>query len=294
VIDTGGEKVFTAEVEEVLLGHPAVTDAVVVGIPHPRWGTMVAAVVSGRPGQEPEPDVLIAHVGAELADYKKPRHIVVVDKVMRTISGKPDLKWAREVLSGELPQGLLGLDERLAGLQRSHNTLLSDVHGSGVARGATPAARQLAAFPAGHVAGVLGLLRVLVADAYFPGGWLRSGDIGHLDSGGYLTVTGRLKDIIVRGGEKISAKEVEDVLLSHPAVAEAALIGAPDDRYGERACAFVVLRPGASLDLADVRVHFAEAGLARQKTPERLVITNALPRTASGKVQKFALRDLLR
>ncbi len=134
----------------------------------------------------------------------------------------------------------------------------------------------------------------LDADAYFPGGWLRSGDVGHLDEDGYLTVTGRKKDIIVRGGEKISAKEVEDVLLSHPAVAEAAVVGAPDPRYGERACAFVVLRPGASLDLADIRLHFAGAGLARQKTPERLVITDALPRTASGKVQKAALRAALR
>ena len=133
----------------------------------------------------------------------------------------------------------------------------------------------------------------LNADAYLPGGWLRSGDLGHLDSGGYLTVTGRKKDIIVRGGEKISAKEVEDVLLRHPAVAEAALVGAPDQRYGERACAFVVLRPGASLDLAEVQRHFAGAGLARQKTPEQLVITTALPRTAAGKVQKHALRASL-
>jgi len=99
VINTGGEKVFAAEVEQVLLGHPAVTDAVVVGIPHPRWGSMVAAVVSARPGQEPEPAALSAHVAAELADYKKPRHILVVPKVMRTVSGKPDLAWARAVLS---------------------------------------------------------------------------------------------------------------------------------------------------------------------------------------------------
>lgn len=328
------------------------------------------------------------------------------------------------------------------GVLHSHNTLLSEVHGSAAARQAAPASKQLTAFPAGHVAGVLGLLRVLVlgmqsvvmdawnpvaaarlveehrvtsaagapiylatlldaaertgrdlsslteyltgaadvsaalieradragiaayrsygssehptissgspgdplvkrattdgrltpgnevrivddsgrelpagtdgeivsrgpeqfigyhateldADVRLPAGWLRSGDLGHLDEDGYLTVTGRIKDIIVRGGEKISARQVEDVLLSHPAVAEAALVGAPDERYGERACAFVVLRHGASLDLAEVRRHFAVAGLARQKTPEQLVITTALPRTASGKVQKFALRASL-
>jgi acyl-CoA synthetase (AMP-forming)/AMP-acid ligase II len=134
----------------------------------------------------------------------------------------------------------------------------------------------------------------LDADAFLPGGWLRSGDVGHLDEDGYLTLTGRKKDIIVRGGEKISAKEVEDILLGHPAAAEAAIVGAPDERYGERVCAFVVLRPGASLELEEVRRHFAGAGLARQKTPERLVITGALPRTAAGKVKKFALRASLR
>jgi acyl-CoA synthetase (AMP-forming)/AMP-acid ligase II len=131
----------------------------------------------------------------------------------------------------------------------------------------------------------------LDAGAFFPGRWLRTGDIGHLDADGYLTVTGRKKDIIVRGGEKISAKEVEDVLLGHPAVAEAAVVGAPDERYGERVCAFVVPRPGTSLDLDEVRLHFAAAGLARQKTPERLVIAAALPRTAAGKVRKHLLRD---
>jgi acyl-CoA synthetase (AMP-forming)/AMP-acid ligase II len=328
------------------------------------------------------------------------------------------------------------------GVQHSHNTLLSEVLGAASARRAAPGAKQLAAFPAGHVAGVLGLLRVLVAglpsvimdawdpaaaallveehrvtsaagapvylatmldaaeqaghdlsslteyltgaagvppalieradrvgiaayrcygssehptissgvpadplvkrattdgrvnpgnevrivddegrelptgsegeivsrgpeqflgylasqlndDAYLPGGWLRSGDLGRLDSGGYLTVTGRKKDIIVRGGEKISAPEVENALLRHPAVAEVALVGVPDPDYGERACAFVVLRPGASLDLAEVQRHFAAAGLARQKTPEQLVITAALPKTAAGKVQKHALRAAL-
>jgi cyclohexanecarboxylate-CoA ligase len=133
----------------------------------------------------------------------------------------------------------------------------------------------------------------LDAESFFPGGWLRTGDIGHLDVDAYLTVTGRKKDIIVRGGEKISAKEVEDLLLGHPAVAEAAVVGAPDERYGERVCAFVVPRPGESLDLPEVARHFAQAGLARQKTPERLVLADALPRTAAGKVRKHLLRDQL-
>jgi cyclohexanecarboxylate-CoA ligase len=134
----------------------------------------------------------------------------------------------------------------------------------------------------------------LDAGAYFPGGWHRTGDIGHIDSDGYLTVTDRKKDIIVRGGENISAKEVEDLLLTHPAVAEAAAVGAPDERYGEHVCAFVVLRPGASLTIPDVQRLFTAAGVARQKTPQRLVVTAELPRTAAGKVQKFELRALLR
>jgi acyl-CoA synthetase (AMP-forming)/AMP-acid ligase II len=129
--------------------------------------------------------------------------------------------------------------------------------------------------------------------AFLPGGWYRTGDVGRLDADGYLTITDRKKDIIIRGGENISSKEVEDVLAEHPAVAEVAAVGLPDDRLGERVCAVVVLRPGASLDLDDVRAHFAAAGVARQKTPERLVVLDQLPRTAAGKVQKFLLRKEL-
>jgi acyl-CoA synthetase (AMP-forming)/AMP-acid ligase II len=130
-------------------------------------------------------------------------------------------------------------------------------------------------------------------DLYLDDGWLRTGDVGRVDADGFLTITDRKKDIIIRGGENISAKEVEDVMLSHPSVADVAAIGVPDERYGERVCAFVVLRAGRSLSLPDVQQHFSEAGLARQKTPERLEIVDALPRTAAGKIQKFALRDRL-
>lgn len=124
-------------------------------------------------------------------------------------------------------------------------------------------------------------------------GWFRTGDVGRLDRDGYLTITDRKKDIIVRGGENISSKEVEDVLGSHPAIAEAAAVGAPDETYGERVCAFVVLHDGAEFDIADAAAHFQECGLARQKTPERVVVVAELPRTASGKVQKHLLRNQL-
>ena len=124
-------------------------------------------------------------------------------------------------------------------------------------------------------------------------GWFRTGDVGILDSEGYLRITDRKKDIIVRGGENIASKEVEDVLMAHPDVEAAAVVGAPDDRYGERVCAFVVLNPGKPLGLSQVQDHFRASGLARQKTPERLHIVAELPRTASGKVQKQLLRQQL-
>lgn len=124
-------------------------------------------------------------------------------------------------------------------------------------------------------------------------GWFRTGDVGRLDSDGYLTITDRKKDIIVRGGENISSKEVEDVLSSHPGIAEAAAVGMADEKYGERVCAFVVVNAGQSFELTDAAEHFAQCGLARQKTPERIVVVSELPRTASGKVQKHVLRKQL-
>ncbi|BBX01907.1 long-chain-fatty-acid--CoA ligase [Mycolicibacterium moriokaense] len=130
-------------------------------------------------------------------------------------------------------------------------------------------------------------------EASFIDGWFRTGDVGRLDADGFLTITDRKKDIIVRGGENISSKEVEDVVSSHPAVAEAAAVGAPDEKYGERVCVFVVLNGGDSFDTADAAAHFAACGLARQKTPERVVVVPELPRTISGKVQKHRLREQL-
>ena len=126
-------------------------------------------------------------------------------------------------------------------------------------------------------------------------GWFRTGDVGVLDAEGYLTITDRVKDIIIRGGENVSAAEVEQLLAHMPGVAEVAVVAAPDERLGEHGCAFFRMQPGNDPpDLPAVRAHLAAAGLARQKWPEELRAVDELPRTASGKVQKFVLREGLR
>ena len=134
----------------------------------------------------------------------------------------------------------------------------------------------------------------LNADAFTADGWLRTGDLARIDKGGYVEITGRQKDIIIRGGENISAKEIEDALFEHPRVSEVAVVSAPDPVLGERVCAVVVPAGGTTLTLPEV-VHFlTERRMARQKLPESLVLLDVLPRNASGKIQKFKLRDLTR
>ena len=135
----------------------------------------------------------------------------------------------------------------------------------------------------------------LTAKVFEADGWYRTGDVGVLDADGYLTITDRVSDIIIRGGENISAQEIEELLLGLPAVAEVSVVAAPDDRLGEHAAAILRLRDGHALPtLDDVRGHLAEAGLARQKWPESLHAVEEFPRTPSGKVQKFRLRQQLR
>jgi acyl-CoA synthetase len=132
----------------------------------------------------------------------------------------------------------------------------------------------------------------LTAKAFDEDGWYRTGDVGVLDEDGYLTITDRKSDVIIRGGENISALEVEEVLLQMPAVAEAVVVSAPDARLGERAAAVLRLKPGLSMPtLDDVREHFKRAGVATQKWPEELHQVDDFPRTASGKVQKFRVRQ---
>lgn len=135
----------------------------------------------------------------------------------------------------------------------------------------------------------------LTARAFDDDGWYRTGDVGVLDDDGYLTITDRKADVIIRGGENISALEVEEVLLGMPAVAEAVVVAAPDERLGERTAAVLRIRDGRQMpSLDDVRAHFTTAGVAKQKWPEelhRVPDGQDFPRTASGKVQKYVIRQ---
>jgi acyl-CoA synthetase (AMP-forming)/AMP-acid ligase II len=127
-------------------------------------------------------------------------------------------------------------------------------------------------------------------------GWWHTGDIGRLDEAGYLRVTGRIKDIIIRGGQNISAREVEEHVLAHPKVGAVAVVGMPDDRLGEKACAFVVPAAGGQAPTLEELVPFLRdvRRIAAQKMPERLEVVDTLPMTASGKVQKFQLREQIK
>ncbi len=135
----------------------------------------------------------------------------------------------------------------------------------------------------------------LTADTFDRDGWYASGDIGILDADGFLTITDRKKDIIIRGGVNVSAAEVEELLVRIEGIAEVAVVAAPDARLGEHGAAFLRLRPGASApDLVAVREHLERAGLARPKWPEEVHVIDEFPRTPSGKIKKFVLREELR
>jgi cyclohexanecarboxylate-CoA ligase len=127
-------------------------------------------------------------------------------------------------------------------------------------------------------------------DAFTADGWFRTGDLGVVDTAGYLRITGRLKEIIIRKGEKISVKEVEDAIAAHPAVAEVAVVPRPDATTGERACAIVRVRPGMHVDLAALTAFLGTQGLAKQKWPEQLEVVDDFPRTDSGKILRAKLQ----
>jgi 3-phosphoshikimate 1-carboxyvinyltransferase len=133
----------------------------------------------------------------------------------------------------------------------------------------------------------------LTAAAMTADGWYRTGDLATIDSDGFLRLTGRVKDIINRGGEKVPVAEIEQLLHEHPAVSEVAIVAMPDERLGERACAFVVRAPDYAGDfgLAEVREHLDAQEMSKHYWPERVEVIEEMPRTPSGKIQKFVLRD---
>jgi len=141
----------------------------------------------------------------------------------------------------------------------------------------------------------LGYTDPALNDAFDADGWYHTGDIGVVDEHGALTITDRVKDIIIRGGENLSAAEIEGVLAGVEGIAEVAVVAAPDERLGEHACAFVRLQAGREpITVADLQPHLESAGLARQKWPEELRVVPDFPRTASGKIRKVDLRARLR
>jgi cyclohexanecarboxylate-CoA ligase/acyl-CoA synthetase len=125
-------------------------------------------------------------------------------------------------------------------------------------------------------------------------GWHHTGDLGRFDELGYMRVTGRLKDIIIRGGTNLSAAEIEGYVLAHPAVAQVAVVPYPDGRLGEKACAVVVPAPGKQPTLQEIATFLKSRDISMQKLPEKVVLVDQLPMTATGKVQKFLLREIAR
>ena len=121
-------------------------------------------------------------------------------------------------------------------------------------------------------------------------GWFNTGDIGYRDEDGYYFITGRTKELIIKGGENIAPREIDEALLRHPAVLEAAAVGVPDSAYGQDIAAFIVVKEGATIDVVELDLHCVRE-LGRYKAPRYLRIVDALPKGPSGKVQRMKLAD---
>jgi len=129
------------------------------------------------------------------------------------------------------------------------------------------------------------------AEAIDAARWMHTGDLAVMDDDGYLSITGRIKDMVIRGGENIYPREVEEFLYGHPDVAEVQVIGVPDTRYGEELCAWVRLRPGSTLTIDELRAYCRDR-IAHYKVPRYLKLTEEFPMTVTGKVQKFRMREI--
>ena len=130
------------------------------------------------------------------------------------------------------------------------------------------------------------------AEAIDTDGWMHSGDLATMDENGYVRITGRIKDMIIRGGENIYPREIEEFLLSHPLVADAQVFGVPDEKYGEEVCAWVISKPGASVTAEDVIVH-CKGRIAHYKVPRHVRVVDSFVMTVTGKAQKFEMRKIM-
>jgi len=138
----------------------------------------------------------------------------------------------------------------------------------------------------------VGYLKKPQLNAVDADGWFDTGDLARMDADGYIRIAGRTKDVIIRGGENVPVAEVENLIYRHPQVAECAVVAMPDERLGERGCAFIVTKGNAALRLFELTEFLGAAGMAKQYWPERLEILPEMPRTPSGKIQKFKLRAM--
>jgi fatty-acyl-CoA synthase len=129
------------------------------------------------------------------------------------------------------------------------------------------------------------------AEAIDRAGWMHTGDLATMDENGYCNIVGRSKDMVIRGGENVYPREVEEFLYTHPAIADVQVVGVPDDRYGEELCAWVRLREGVSDLDADAVCEFCEGKLARYKIPRYVIVVDGFPMTITGKVQKYKMRE---
>jgi fatty-acyl-CoA synthase len=120
--------------------------------------------------------------------------------------------------------------------------------------------------------------------------WMHTGDLATMDDEGYLNIVGRIKDMVIRGGENVYPREVEEFLYSQPAIADVQVVGVPDEKYGEELCAWVIVREGQTVSEAEVR-EFCDGKLARYKIPRYVLVVTEFPMTVTGKVQKFKMRD---
>jgi len=128
-------------------------------------------------------------------------------------------------------------------------------------------------------------------DKFAPDGWLRTGDVGTMDSLGFVRITDRTKDLIKSGGEWIGSVELENALMAHPAVAEAAVIAIPDEKWGERPLACIVFNPGRGADPSELCAHLLGCGIRKWQLPDRYEVIDAVPRTSTGKFWKVKLRE---